>query len=292
MVKDLESYVKLKNSAEKKVKIGGAIILVSLLGLLLPSPVGVILLIGGILGGAITAGIGFSSFKKLSKKFKVEVLTGLIATFVDNGKFDPNYGLTQAQVYSSEFIKRADRFHTEDFLSGSMDGVEFISSDVKLEERHIRHTKNGTEEYYETYFLGRLFKFEFNKSFDGYLQVLEGAKPTKNRKYTKVKLESIQFNKKFKTYATSEHSAFYVLTPHFMEALMKFEQENKGKIYFSFIDSTLYIGINNFVDTFELKMFRKLDNTVFESFKKELLVIKEVITELKLNNNIFKKEGM
>ena len=73
---------------------------------------------------------------------------------------------------------------------------------------------------------------------------------------------------------------------------MKFEQENKGKIYFSFIDNTLCIGINNFVDTFELKIFRKLDNTVFDSFKRDLLVIKDVITELKLNNNIFKKEGM
>ncbi len=124
------------------------------------------------------------------------------------------------------------------------------------------------------------------------MQVLEGAKPVRNRKYTKVKLESIQFNKKFKTYATSEHSAFYVLTPHFMEALMKFEQKNKGKIYFSFIDNVLNIGINNYVDTFELKIFKTLDSTVFDSFKRELLVIKDVITELKLNNNIFKKEGM
>jgi hypothetical protein len=251
-----------------------------------------ILLIAGILAGGITAGIGATNFSKLSKRFKVEVLTGLVETFVDNGKFDPNYGLTQAQVYSSEFLKRADRFHSEDFLSGSMDEVDFVSSDVKLEERHIRHTKNGTQEYYETYFLGRLFIFEFNKPFDGYLQVLEGAKPVRNRKYTKVKLESIQFNKKFKTYATSEHSAFYVLTPHFMEALMKFEQKNKGKIYFSFIDNVLNIGINNYVDTFELKIFKTLDSTVFDSFKRELLVIKDVITELKLNNNIFKKEGM
>ena len=196
MVKDLDNYVKLKNDAEKKIKIGGAIILISLTGLLFPNYGGMILLIVGILAGAITAGIGYNGFSKLSKRFKIEVLSGLVETFVDNGRFDPNGGLSPAQVYSSEFLKRADRFHTEDFLSGSMDGVEFISSDVKLEERHVRQTKNGTEVYYETYFLGRLFKFEFNKSFDGYLQVLEGSRPTKNRKYTKVKLESIQFNKK------------------------------------------------------------------------------------------------
>lgn len=292
MIKDLDSYTKLKSSAEKKVMIGAGIVLVSLSGLLFPDNGGIILLIAGIIAGAITAGIGYSAFAKLSKRFKVEVLTGLIATFVDNGVFDPNRGLSESEVYASEFVKRADRFHSEDFLSGSMQDVKFVSSDVKLEERHVRQTKNGTEVYYETYFLGRLFRFEFNKSFEGYLQVLEGGRPVRNRKYTKVKLESIQFNKKFKTYATSEHSAFYVLTPHFMEALMEFEQKNKGKIYFSFIDSTLNIGINNFVDTFELKMFKKLDESTFESFKRDLLVIKDVITELKLNNNIFKKEGM
>lgn len=288
MVQNLDKYILEKKKAENFVKIGGGIMLLGGLGFLLGGEVGVYILIAGLVIGLITAAIGMGQFQKVSKKFKVEVLTGLVDTFVDNGKFDPNYGLTQSQVYSTEFLKRADRFHSEDFLSGSMEGVEFVSSDVKLEERHIRHTKNGTEEYWETYFLGRVFIFDFNKSFDGYLQVLEGARPVVNRRYNKVKLESVQFNKKFKTYATSDHSAFYVLTPHFMEALMRFEQKNKGKIYFSFIDNYLYIGINNFVDTFELKMFRKLDDSTFDDFKRELFVIKEVITELKLNNNIFK----
>ena len=49
------------------------------------------------------------------------------------------------------------------------------------------------------------------------------------------------------------------------------------------------IGINNFKDTFELQMFRKLDQSVFDEFKRELLVIQDVIKELRLNNNIFKK---
>jgi hypothetical protein len=288
MVEDLTKYIQQKEKAEKQVKIGGAIIILGVLGLLFPDAGGIILVVAGFIIGGIIAGIGFSKFSKLSKMFKQEVLTGLIDTFVDNGYFDPNAGLSQAQVYNTEFLKRADRFHSEDFLSGSMEDVQFVSSDVKLEEKHVRHTKNGTETYYETYFLGRVFIFEFNKSFDGYLQVLESNHPTRNRGYKKVKLESVQFNKKFRTYATNEHSAFYVLTPHFMEALMKFEQENKGRIYFSFIDNLLYIGINNFKDTFELRMFRKLDDRIFDEFKRDLLVIKDVITELKLNRNIFR----
>ncbi len=289
MNNNFDKYIATKANAEKKVKIGGGVAILGALGLLAGGGPITFIGIAIFIGGAIFAAVGLNEFQKLSKSFKSEVLTGLIDTFVENGHFNPHSGLSQAQVYSTEFLKRADRFHTEDFLSGSMDEVQFVSSDVKLEERHVEHTKNGTRTYYETYFLGRVFIFDFNKPFDGYLQVLERARPQKNRGYKKVKLESVQFNKKFKTYATSEHSAFYVLTPHFMEALMKFEKENKGQIYFSFLDNMLYIGINNFKDTFELRMFRKLDESVFEEFKRDLLVIKDVIKELKLNNNIFKK---
>lgn len=285
----LDNYIAKKKTSERNVIIGGVLIVIAVLFFL--AAVDVLVVFGVLAGliGLVFAIIGFSNFSKLSKKFKVEVLTGLVSTFVDNGYFNPNDGLPQGTVYSTEFLKHADRFHSEDFLSGSMDGVKFISSDVKLEERHVRHTKNGTQTYYETYFLGRVFVFDFNKPFDGYLQVLERGRPTVNRGYSKVQLESIQFNKKFKTYTTNDHSAFYVLTPHFMEALMDFEKNNRGTIQFSFLGNSLYIGIDNRRDTFELTMFRALDERIFEEFKRDLLVIQEVIKELNLNKNIFKK---
>lgn len=285
----LMAFQSEKKRIEKQVIIAAGISLLSVIlfiAFMQYGPWGLILLIPGV----IYLIMGTSSFSKLSKRFKNEVLRDVIISFVEDGVFEPSRGLSQNTVYSSEFLKRADKFHTEDFLSGKIDGVDFISSDVKLEERHVEHTKNGTRTYYVTYFLGRLFEFEFNKSFDGYLQVLEGGRPQSRRKFKKVKLESIDFNKKFKTYSTNEHSAFYVLTPHLMEALMDFERNNKGKIYFSFIDSKLYLGINNFKDTFELKMFKELNESSFEEFKRELYVIKDVVMELKLNNNIFKKE--
>jgi hypothetical protein len=286
---NLDNYIVKKKKSEQKVMIGGGLILLGVIFFLTAIDILVVLGVISAIAGLVFAGIGFSNFSSLSKRFKVEVLTGLVSQFVDDGYFNPNQGLPQATVYSTEFLKHADRFHSEDFLSGSMDGVKFISSDVKLEERHVQHTKNGTRTYYETFFLGRVFVFDFNKTFEGFLQVLERGRPTVNRNYSKVKLESIQFNKKFKTYATNDHSAFYVLTPHFMEALMDFEQNNRGTIMFSFIGSSLYIGIDNRRDTFELSMFRALDERIFDEFKRDLLVIQEVIKELNLNKNIFKK---
>ena len=289
MNEELIRFQEKKKIIEKKIIIGAAISLLSVLlfiAFMRYGPWGLIPLIPGV----IMMIDGSSKFKKLSTNFKNQVLSKVITEFVEDGVFHPNQGLSLNTIYGTEFLKRADRHHTEDYLAGKMDGVDFISSDVKLEERHVEHTKNGTRTYYVAYFFGRIFEFEFNKTFDGYLQVLEGGKPHSKRKFKKVQLESIDFNKKFKTYATNEHSAFYVLTPHLMESLMNFEKNNKGKIYFSFIGTKLYLGINNFRDTFELKMFKELNESSFEEFKRELFVIKDVVTELKLNNNIFKKE--
>ncbi len=289
MEEKLQKFQALKKKAEQKVIIGGVVVVLGLIayvGLIDYGPFGLLLIIPGI----IYAIIGFAQFKTIRKDFKTEVLREVVESFVDDGIFDPSRGLSQGIVYSTEFLKRADVFESEDFLSGKMDGVSFISSDVKLQERHVEHTQNGTRTTYVTYFLGRVFRFEFNKNFEGYLQVLEKGRPVKNRGYKKIKLESVDFNKKFKTYCTSEHTAFYVLTPHFMEALREFEKNNKGKISFSFIDNYLYIGINNFRDTFELKMFQVLNDETFNEFKQELYVIQEVVKELRLNNNIFKKE--
>jgi hypothetical protein len=285
----LEKYMKTKKRSEQRVIIGGGGLILGVISFI--AGYSFTMVLGGLLivTGLVFLVLGMSEFQKLSKQFKREVVGSLVEEFVDNGHFDPHSGLSQSDVYSTEFLKRADRFHSEDLLRGTIDGVDFVSSDVKLEERHVQHTKNGTRVYYETYFLGRIFVFEFNKTFEGTLQVLEGGRPTVNRGYNKVKLESVDFNKKFRTYATSEHSAFYVLTPHFMEALMSFEKNNRGKISFSFLGSKLFIGINNFRDTFELQMFRTLDDRIFDEFKRDLYVVKEVVTELKLNKNIFKK---
>lgn len=285
----LIKFQSLKKKAEQKILIGGAIVVLGLIlfvALVEYTSVGLIVLIPGV----VLVIMGSTSFSSLTKNFKSEFLAKMIITYVEDGIFDQHRGLSQSIVYDTEFIKRADRFHTEDYLAGKMEGVSFVSSDVRLQERHVEQTSNGTRTTYVTYFLGRVFRFDFNKSFDGYLQVLEKGRPTKKRGYSKVKLESVDFNKKFKTYCTSEHAAFYVLTPHFMEALRKFEKNNKGNISFSFIGNYLYIGINNFRDTFSLKMFKPLNEETFEEFKRELFVIKEIVKELRLNNDIFKKE--
>ncbi|XMB72475.1 DUF3137 domain-containing protein [Mycoplasmatota bacterium WC30] len=280
-----------KKKSEKNVIIGGAITALGvILALLGQSSENALLIVGIIIGlvGIIFLGLGMAAFTKLKKQFKDTVLTKMFEEAIPGIRYSPTHGLSQSVVYSTDFLKKADRFHSEDYLSGELDGVKFESSDVKLEERHVQHTKNGTRVYYVAYFVGRVFRFTFNKDFVGALQVLEAGSP-RSRGYNKVKLESIDFNKKFKTYATEDITAFYILTPDIMEAIFKLEKTHPGRIGLSFHGDHLYVAINNNKNTFEVQMFRKIDDSMIKEFERDLLVIKDFIVTLKLNNNLFKK---
>ncbi len=286
-----KKFNETKQKSEKSIILGGILLVVGvILALLLGSNMEALLVVGIIvvLAGFVFLAIGATKFFKLKKTFKTDVLTERFKELIPGITYSPNRGLTEGDVYSTDFLKRADRFHSEDFLSGELDGVTFASSDVKLEERHVQHTKNGTRVYYVAYFVGRVFRFDFNKEFVGSLQVLEAGSP-KSRGYNKVKLESIDFNKKFKTYATEDITAFYILTPDIMEAIFKLEKKHPGRIGLSFRGDHLYVAINNNKDTFELQLFRKIDDNMIKEFEQDLLVIKDFIMTLKLNNNLFKK---
>lgn len=290
--KELLKYNEMKKHSETIVLIGGVSALIGGALLITLSYMQAFMVIGVIflVGGMIAAIVGFSKFSSVSSKFKNNYLKDSMHEWIENGRYEPKYGLSESQVYQSEFMQRGDRFHSEDMITGTIDGVGFVTSDVKTQERRTRHTNNGTQTYYVTLFMGQMYIFDFNKTFDGALQVLENARPVSRRNYGKVNLESMAFNKKFTTYSTNDHSAFYVLTPHFMEALLRIETNHPGKIAFSFIGSKMYMGINNNKDSFKIHMFRQIDETLINSFKEDLKIIYELVDDLKLNKNIFKED--
>jgi hypothetical protein len=289
-----ESFNVRKKAAEKYIILGGILAAIGGLALLIlmqfmdPGAAQFLGIVVFVAGG-IVAAIGSAKFSAVSRSFKNEVLVKVMKELLPDTTYNPDLGLDESTVYRTECLKRADRFHSEDMITGSIENVAFRCSDVRLEERHVQQTKNGTRVYYVPYFVGRLFEFTFNKEFEGFLQVLEAGSPLSNRPFKKVSLESIEFNKKFRTFSTSELSAFYVLTPDIMEQIMKLEAENPGRISFSFTGPILYIAINNNRDTFELHLFKKIDESMITEFKRDLLVIKNIIMSLKLNQNIFKK---
>ncbi len=151
-----------------------------------------------------------------------------------------------------------------------------------------------TRTVWETLFKGRLMVFDFNKQFKANIQVssryFDAESLPWGKKFTRVKMEDLEFNKNFCVYAQSEHEAFYILTPHFMEKLKEVTNKLNCGVMFCFVDNRLHIAIDNNEDSFECNVFKVInEQEIEEDIIKDIKVITDFVNELSLDNDLFRK---
>lgn len=235
-------------------------------------------------GGAIYASYQFKQIKNLSNQFKEKYVSEELKKIFPDSQYDCYDGFSEAEVVESRLLYDRDRFKSEDMITGTYDGVKFKCCDV--EQKEVRHSGKHTRVV--TVFQGRFYEFDFPKSF---VYDLLLTQPYNYRPFTslsKIKTESVHFNSELKVYAGSEHEAFYILTPDFMEKLLYFDQKYYDKISFSFKDNKLYIAIDTRKDYFDIKAFKTVNASIFKEYQEELRDIQSFIKDLNLNIRLFK----
>ena len=293
----MEELIKLENSRKKcfiffLAGIGSVVLGIISFILLTTVEDGSLSLLGlfFVIPGIIFIALGTLKFNRLENEFKNTCMPKIIDDIIPGSKYFPKLGIPLHEIYKYNLLKRGDREYIEDLIQGEVKDVKFRTCDLKLEERRVHHNSNGgTSVTYVPYFTGRFFEFDFNKTFKGDIILSENS-IVKPFGMQKISLESEEFNKKFKTFAKDEFSAFYVLTPQVMMALLDLEKTNPGSISISINSNKMAIALNNNKDTFSLRMNQPINDSIFRNFKKEMDVINQIIEELSLNNKIFKEE--
>lgn len=238
--------------------------------------------------GIIFVAIANIKFSKIKKEFKYKYLKEEIKRRYPEIDYFPERGFEKDFVNRLGFYPNPDRYHSEDMVCGKIKGVSFVCADVKMEEKHVQHTKNGTRTYYVTIFQGRIYRFDFNKPFKDSILLTEGMRPSKYHYLNKVEMESIEFNKKFNTFCKDKLNAFYVLTPKMMLALLDLEKTNRGAITMLINENNVFMGIYNNRDAFELRMNTKLDDNFIDYYLQDIIGIEGIIDQLDLDNQVFK----
>ena len=244
---------------------------------------------------------GFSSKKRNEFRdfFKKDFVEVALNNYFTDLQYRPYEGLDQSIIADTNMMNMGDRYSSEDYIDAKYKDVGFKQADVHIEEMYVYTDSNGVPHTsYVTIFRGPWLVFEFNKNFSANLQVVQKGFSNskrkfsfdKNEKYKKVKMESDEFNKKFLVYAQSEHDAFYILTPHFMEMIINLSSNKKETLMFCFVDNKLHVAINNYVDSFELtKAYKKLsEEEIKENLTKDIKRITRFVDELKLDTHLFK----
>jgi hypothetical protein len=266
---DLKSINKQKNKYEVWAAIGVVLVVISFFGFM-ANPVMAI----GFLAGGLISIISGAKFKKLSTEFKSLHVKKIIEQEIADVFYDPKKGFERETVYESKILKKEDRYYSEDYISGQIKGKKFESADVKLQDvrRSGKHTR------VVTVFQGRFFIIDFDKKFESDVYIM----PNRSFKFNwansmvRIDVESIDFNKTYDVYSYSQHSAFYLLKPAFIEKLIEFNHVAR-RVMFAFQDHKAYVALDTRVDTFDLRMFRAIDATFFEDIKKEIKLLEELI---------------
>jgi hypothetical protein len=246
--------------------------------------IGMLLLMGAQFAGFVLLAAGMAliiktqyDFKKLSKAFKDVFTRGELEKILGEIRYSPSSGMDRETVYGSLILKKEDRYSSEDYLEAAIDGRRFKSADVHLQD--VR--SNGKSTTVVTVFRGRFFEIESPKAFPVPVYVLPNRTAFLGtyQGMERIDLESIAFNDRFDVFSTDRHEAFLLLKPAFMEQLALFSRVAR-RTMFGFSGNTIHVALDTRKDTFDLKMFRPLDQSHLDEIKDEIRLVRELFSLL------------
>ena len=243
--------------------------------------------------------IGLYAHKR-SVKLKVTLGNALtlpvIKEIFEVKDYRPLGHISREIIGSAGLIDRWETISGSDYIEGSYNGVSILYSDLLLQHTETETNSDGEEEERTvTDFKGQWLVCDFNKELAATIRLIERKGGTKwQRKYdvskSDIETENIAFNKKFRIVTGDGHTAFYLLTPHFMEQLVAADEAADSSTLFCFKDGKVHIALYNGRDSFELKGV-KLDSvdSVRQKFRRELKYMTDIMDELLRNDRLFKQ---
>jgi hypothetical protein len=232
------------------------------------------------------------------KSFKKEIVSRIVTFIDDDLIYYPEKKITLHEFQSSLLVEywrhSVDIWRGEDYVRGILGKTAVKFSEVHAEnEETYTDSEGNTHTYYITVFKGLFFIFDFNKAFEGFTAVL----PEKFWSYRKygdlVKLEDPEFEEEFVVYSDNQITARYILSPSLMRRLLKFRRELEKKVYLSFVNGKLHIGISIHKNLFEPRVFRTILNfQLIHEYLEYMQLGKDIVEELNLNRRIWSKIGV
>jgi hypothetical protein len=198
-----------------------------------PTPVILIAAVASAMGLMAWAGYPLS---QLRKDVKLGLNTRMAAAFGLTYAPKPVSPVRFDAFQSHGLIPNSDRRDFEDHFSGEAHGADFELYEAHLQQR--RRNKDRT--YYVTVFRGVLIRITFPRTVEGVTLVTRdkglfngleafSRRHLSGRKLERIGLVDLRFDRLFEVYGTDQVMARYLLTPSFMERLLRLEEILAGK---------------------------------------------------------------
>ncbi len=276
MNEEIRKLYRQKLTAELTITFGVLIVIVSggvysLDEWLLLSSIGAVF-------GLLMIFFGASNFSHVKENFKEAFISNLLEDWMKGGNYHPRVGLSRYQINNSGFLPLSEAYQSEGLITGTLNTVPFLSSDVMLYDGDNQK---------KPIFSGRIFIFEFNQPFACDCMGLQYFEPLPDKRFMKSAALSALFNDRFTLYTTSEPCNKRMFTDTTVALFKELDELHRDTIDFSFVGNKFFISFNDHENTFALKFFRPLNKKQLQRFTEDARIIHRLIDEIRHVNDIF-----
>ena len=257
-----------------------------------------ILCAAAFLTGFVLRSVLISKKKKLKALISENVTRNILETVFEVSEYSAKDNIKASVIRSANLI--IDDWHRctgNDFVRGCYKGHKIQFSDVMLEEEVQEETRETDDDgatstrYHTTYekrFKGQWIIIEMSKEFSAWLRLREKGK----REFLKsnIETENVAFNKQFQIETSDPHTAFLILTPHFMEVITAADQKAHGKTFMFFSGREIHIAIDNNRDLFDSESKNKKTEDISElreSHRNDIKYLTDIMDLLMKNEKLF-----
>lgn len=252
-----------------------------------------------LLWNLLSAGIS----KGFVQRFKRTVIDGIVRFIEPSLTYNPKSYITWLDFQRSDLFRdRVDRYTGEDLVYGKYGETEIRLSEIKAEKKVRSSNKNATERW-QTVFNGTFLIADFHKDFFGKTvifpdfaerlfgplgQAIQGMRLNRGEL---IKLENPEFEKYFVVYGSDQIESRYILSPSFMERLVTYRKKVGSQVYFSFVNSYIFIAIPTKRNLFEPNLLKNLtDFNHIKTYFEDLSLLIGAVEDLNLNTRIWSKQ--
>ncbi|MFK7953897.1 MAG: DUF3137 domain-containing protein [Ekhidna sp.] len=242
------------------------------------------------------------------KKFKSTVIGQLVKLISPDLEYDPKGGFDISYLHDAGLVReRPTICKSEDRIYGKVGATDIDLCEHRLQKKvTTTDSKGNRKTKIVTLFSGLVVSADFHKNFNGTMLIVPDTADSASWKWAAkqleikskgdqkiVRLEDPEFEKTYTVYATDQIEARYILSPSFMQRMVKMHQKlnNKAKasISISFRNDRMIMAIhwqNNF---FEYTFHKSVEEEVKETLE-ELKLCTDIVDELNLNTRIWSKQ--
>jgi len=207
------------------------------------------------------------------------IVHDMLAENFDLITYQPDQFFDAEQLQESQ-LTGWNTYHGSDYFKAEYRGVKFSFSDINL--RLIANAgRHQTEAFI---FTGQWMIIDLNKPVKSPVIVSELRSKSTLSALSEVQMENVAFNEQFSALTEDPHTAFYVLTPQFMENILSAREHAYGKKHMCFTRDRVHVAIDTGCDFFEA---RKNISALKARVQSEIDYIKNIIDEFLLNERLF-----